>query len=273
MKSPAASPYACESGPKDGSNSLGYKRQRGIMGTRLAGKVAIITGGSRGQGAATAKLFSSEGAQIMLADVNAPDPSLIDFLDGSAHFMRLDVSDAAGWHDVVAATQKAFGRVNVLINNAGVYRPGGLTETDDALWDFHYRINQLGVFLGMRSVIDAMRASGSGAIVNVSSNAGISHVPGIFAYATTKWAVRGMSKLAASELAGQGIRVNVIFPGIIDTPMLGDNTPERLEMYRKMIPMMRMGAPEEVARLSLFLASDEASYITGAEVSVDGGIG
>ncbi len=243
------------------------------MGMRLAGKVAIITGGSRGQGAATAKLFSSEGAQIMLADVNAPNASLIDSLDGSVHFMRHDVSNADGWRDLVAATQKAFGRVNVLINNAGVYRPSGLAETDDALWDFHYRINQLGVFLGMRSVIDAMRASGSGAIVNVSSNAGISHVPGIFAYATTKWAVRGMSKLAASELAGQGIRVNVIFPGIIDTPMLGDNTPERLEMYRKMIPMMRMGAPEEVARLSLFLASDEASYITGAEVSVDGGIG
>jgi 3alpha(or 20beta)-hydroxysteroid dehydrogenase len=243
------------------------------MGTRLAGKVAIITGGSRGQGAATAKLFSSEGAQIMLADVNVPDASLIDSLDGSVHFMRHDVSDAAGWRDLVAATQKTFGRVNVLINNAGVYRPSGLAETDDALWDFHYRINQLGVFLGMRSVINAMRASGGGAIVNVSSNAGISHVPGIFAYATTKWAVRGMSKLAASELAGQGIRVNVIFPGIIDTPMLGDNTPERLEMYRKMIPMMRMGAPEEVARLSLFLASDEASYITGAEISVDGGIG
>ena len=98
------------------------------MGTRLAGKVAIITGGSRGQGAATAKLFSSEGAQIMLADVNVPDPSLMDFLDGSAHFMRLDVSDAAGWRDVVAATQKTFGQVNVLINNAGVYRPSGLAE-------------------------------------------------------------------------------------------------------------------------------------------------
>jgi NAD(P)-dependent dehydrogenase (short-subunit alcohol dehydrogenase family) len=137
----------------------------------------------------------------MLADVNAPASSLIDSLDGNAHFMRHDVSDAAGWRDLVAATQKAFGRVNVLINNVGVYRPSGLAETDDALWDFHYRINQLGVFLGMRSVIDAMRASGGGAIVNVSSNAGISHVPGIFAYATTNWAVRGMSKLAASALS------------------------------------------------------------------------
>jgi 3alpha(or 20beta)-hydroxysteroid dehydrogenase len=243
------------------------------MGTRLAGKVAIITGASRGQGAATAKLFAAEGAQVMLADVSAPDPCLVASLEGDAHFMRHDVSDATGWRDLVTATQKEFGRVNILINNAGVYRPSGLADTDDALWEFHYRVNQLGVFLGMRSVIDAMRASGGGAIVNVSSNAGIAHVPGIFAYATTKWAVRGMSKLAASELAGHGIRVNVVFPGIIDTPMLGDNTPERLEMYRNMIPMKRMGAPEEVARLSLFLASDEASYITGAEVSVDGGIG
>jgi 3alpha(or 20beta)-hydroxysteroid dehydrogenase len=243
------------------------------MGTRLAGKVAIITGASRGQGAATAKLFAAEGAQVMLADVSAPDPCLVASLEGDAHFMRHDVSDATGWRDLVTATQKEFGRVNILINNAGVYRPSGLADTDDALWEFHYRVNQLGVFLGMRSVIDAMCASGGGAIVNVSSNAGIAHVPGIFAYATTKWAVRGMSKLAASELAGHGIRVNVVFPGIIDTPMLGDNTPERLEMYRNMIPMKRMGAPEEVARLSLFLASDEASYITGAEVSVDGGIG
>src|ERR1700691_6304819 len=191
---------SAEAVARDGSTSLGNNRKRGIIGTRLAGKVAIITGGSRGQGAATAKLFSSEGAQIMLTDVNIPDASLIDSLDGSVHFMRHDVSDAAGWRDLVAATEKAFGRVNVLINNAGIYRPSGLAETDDALWDFHYRINQLGVFLGMRSVIDSMRAAGGGAIVNVSSNAGIGHVPGIFAYATTKWAVRGMSKLGASEL-------------------------------------------------------------------------
>jgi 3alpha(or 20beta)-hydroxysteroid dehydrogenase len=243
------------------------------VGKRLADKVAIVTGASSGQGAATARLFAAEGARVMLTDLNEPDVAMLESLGGEARFLRHDVSDAETWREAVATTVKQFGRLNVLVNNAGVYRPGRLTETDASLWDFHYRVNQLGVFLGMRSVIDAMSASGGGSIVNVSSNAGIGHVPGIFAYATTKWAVRGMSKLAASELAGQGIRVNVVFPGIIDTPMLGENTPDRLEMYRNMIPMRRMGAPEEVARLSLFLASDEASYITGAEVAVDGGIG
>jgi 3alpha(or 20beta)-hydroxysteroid dehydrogenase len=243
------------------------------MAKRLSDKVAIITGASRGQGAATARLFVTEGAKVTLTDLNEPDASLLDALGGEAQFIRHDVSDASAWQDVVTRTTDQFGKLNVLVNNAGVYRPASLAETDDALWGLHYRVNQLGVFLGMRAVIAAMEASGSGSIVNVSSNAGIGHVPGIFSYATTKWAVRGMSKLAATELASRGIRVNVIFPGIIDTPMLGENTPERLEAYKNMIPMGRMGVPEEVAHLSLFLASDEAGYITGAEIAVDGGIG
>ena len=125
----------------------------------------------------------------------------------------------------------------------------------------------------MRAAVGAMRRTGGGSIVNVSSNAGLNNVPGMFAYASSKWAVRGMTKLAASELATLGIRVNSIHPGIIDTPMLGENTPERLELFESMIPMRRMGAPEEVARLVLFLASDASSYVTGAEVTVDGGIG
>ena len=146
--------------------------------------------------------------------------------------MRHDVSDAAGWRDLVAANQKALRQVNVLINNAGVYRPSGLAETDDALWDFHYRINQLGVFLGMRSVIDAMRASGGRAIVNVSSNAGVSHVPGIFAYATTKWAVRGMTSSRPPSLP-VGNRVNVIFPGIIDSRCWATTRPSAWKCIEK----------------------------------------
>ena len=208
----------------------------------------------------------------MLTDLKEPSSSLVDLMGSRALFFRNDVSSSSDWREVVTRAREQFGKLDVLINNAGVYRPGALVDTDDALWDFHYRVNQLGVFLGMRAVIQSMQEAG-GSIVNVSSNAGIGHVPGIFSYATTKWAVRGMSKLAASELAARRIRVNVIFRGIVDTPMLGENTPERLEAYKKMIPLGRRGAPEEIARLSLFPASDEASYITGAEIAVDGGIG
>ena len=240
---------------------------------RLEGKVAIVTGASGGQGAATAALFVAEGANVVLTDLNEPSSSLINSMGSRALFLRHDVSSSSDWQEVVTRTRGQFGKLDVLINNAGVYRPGALVDTDDALWDFHYRVNQLGVFLGMRAVVQTMPQAEGGSIVNVSSNAGIGHVPGIFSYAATKWAVRGMSKLAASELAARGIRVNVIFPVIVDTPMLGENTPERLEAYKNMIPMRRIGTPEEIARLSLFLASDEASYITGAEFAVDGGIG
>lgn len=243
------------------------------VGQRLAGKVAIITGAAQGQGAATARLFAAEGARLILTDLSPSGQDLADSLGGAATFVRQDVSEASEWAKTVAAATDAFGRLDVLINNAGVYRPATMQDTDDALWDMHYRVNQKGIFLGMRAAAEAMIASGGGSIVNISSNAGISHVPGIFAYATSKWAVRGMSKLAATELAPLGVRVNVVFPGIIDTPMLGENSAERLQMYREMIPMKRLGSPEEIARLSLFLASDEASYVTGAEITADGGIG
>lgn len=239
----------------------------------LEGKTAIITGAARGQGAAEARLFVAEGANVVLTDVNSDGAALAAELGEHAHFMVHDVADAAAWTAVVAATLAKFSRLDILINNAGVYRPAPLRETDQALWDLHYRVNQLGVFLGMRSVIDAMVTSGGGSIVNVSSNAGMKNVGGIFAYATSKWAVRGMSKLAATELAPSKIRVNSIYPGIIDTPMLGANDAERMKMYAAMIPLGRLGSVDEVSRLVTFLASNSASYITGAEITVDGGIG
>jgi 3alpha(or 20beta)-hydroxysteroid dehydrogenase len=239
----------------------------------LEGKTAIITGGARGQGAAEARLFVAEGANVVLTDVNPDGAALASELGAHAHFMVHDVADAIAWTAVVAASIAKFSRLDILVNNAGVYRPAPLRDTDQALWDLHYRVNQLGVFLGMRSVVDAMVASGGGSIINVSSNAGMKNVGGIFAYATSKWAVRGMSKLAATELAPSKIRVNSIYPGIIDTPMLGANDAERMKMYQAMIPLGRLGSVDEVSRLVAFLASDSASYITGAEITVDGGIG
>ena len=238
----------------------------------LEGKVAIITGAARGQGAAEARLFVAEGADVVLTDLNSDGAALAGELGDHAHFMLHDVADPEGWKAVVDDTVGRFSRLDILVNNAGVYRPATLRDTDQALWDLHYRVNQLGVFLGMRSVVDVMVASGGGSIVNVSSNAGMKNVGGMFAYATSKWAVRGMSKLAATELAPSKIRVNSVHPGLIDTPMLGANPTVGSDAIVKTTPMRRMGAPEEIAQVALFLASDASSYMTGAHVPVDGGL-
>jgi 3alpha(or 20beta)-hydroxysteroid dehydrogenase len=238
----------------------------------MHGKVIVITGAASGQGAAEARLFAEHGASVVLTDISDKGAIIAESLGRSALFVRHDVSKESSWIALRQHVLDRLKKIDGLINNAGVYQPAKLLETDMALWDHHYRINQLGVFLGMRTMAEAMTDSG-GVIVNVSSNAGLKNVPGIFAYATSKWAVRGMTKLAASELAPLGVRVNSIHPGLIDTPMLGENSPERLKFYKEMIPMGRLGEPEEVARLALFLASDASSYITGAEITVDGGIG
>ncbi len=157
------------------------------------------------------------------------------------------------------------------LNNAGIYQPATLMETDTALFERHMRINQLGVFLGMKAVVPLMERSGGGAIVNISSVAGLRGSPGAFAYSATKWAVRGMTKAAAIDLAPRGIRVNSIHPGTIDTPMLDVRTAEQNARRLEAVPMKRRGTPEEVADLALFLLSDESRYITGAEVAIDGG--
>jgi 3alpha(or 20beta)-hydroxysteroid dehydrogenase len=237
----------------------------------LRDKVVIVTGAARGQGAAEAKLFVQEGAKVVLTDINELGDSVAEGLGRDAIFILHDVSKRSDWGSVVAQAVAHFGRLDVLVNNAAVYDPASLTETDEALWDKHYRVNQLGVFLGMQAVIDAMVKSGGGAIVNVSSGAGLGGFPGMFAYSTSKWAVRGMTKNAAIDLASAGIRVNGVFPGMIDTPMLDVNSLQHIESNERRIVMGRRGRSEEVAELVLFLASDAASYITGAEVTVDGG--
>jgi 3alpha(or 20beta)-hydroxysteroid dehydrogenase len=241
------------------------------MGT-LSGKVAIITGGSRGQGAAEARLFASEGARVVITDVNDAGRELAAEIGEAAFFKHHDVSDEASWADTVAETLQRFGRVDILVNNAALYEPATLTDTTRELWDLIYRVNQLGVFLGMKAVANAMAEGGGGSIVNISSQAGISKGPGMFAYGSSKWAVRGMSQYAALDYAPLKIRVNAIFPGAIDTPMLLKNPPEFMEMVKANIPMKRLGTPLEIANVALFLASDASSYMTGSEIAVNGGL-
>ena len=240
------------------------------MGT-LDGKVAIITGAARGQGEAEARLFVAEGARVMLTDVLPEGDDVAKSLGDLATFSKHDVSNAADWTHVVNATKDRFGRLDVLVNNAAIYRMRSLLDTTDEDFDEITRINQRGPFLGMRTVAPVMRASGGGSIVNISSGAGLKGVRNMIAYATSKWAVRGMTKCAALELAADGIRVNSIHPGVIETPMLKGNPDALNQAMVRATPIGRIGQPEDIARMVLYLASDAASFITGAEFTVDGG--
>jgi 3alpha(or 20beta)-hydroxysteroid dehydrogenase len=232
-------------------------------------KVAVITGAARGQGAAAARLFAREGAKVVVTDVNPDGQAVAEEIDGL--FIKHDVGEPSDWDRVIEQTVQRYGRLDALINNAGIYRPASLLDTDTSLWELHQRTNSFGVFLGMRAAAKAMATTGGGSIVNVSSLSGLAGIPGTFAYSTSKWAVRGMTKIASSELASFRIRVNGIYPGMILTPMLGENAPEFLKQYESRMVSGRAGQPEEVAQLVLFLSSDAASYISGAEITVDGG--
>ena len=238
---------------------------------RLTGKIVLISGGARGQGAAEARLFVAEGAKVVIGDVlEAEGQRLAAELGDAAVFVRQDVTREDDWKAAIDAAA-ALGGLHGLVNNAGIYQPKTLMETDTALFERHMRVNQLGCFLGMQAVVPLMERSGGGSIVNVSSVAGLRGSPGAIAYSATKWALRGMTKAAAVDLAPRGIRVNSIHPGPIDTEMLNVRTPEQNQRRLQAVPMKRMGTAEEVANLVLFLLSDESGYITGAEVAIDGG--
>ena len=240
----------------------------------LDGKVAIVTGGAMGQGAGIARAYVAEGAKVVIADV-AKDAgqALADELGSSARFAHHDVSDAGSWTSLVEDTNERFGPVNVLANNAGILRFGDIermgTDEVELLW----RVNQLGCFLGMQAVTRTMRKNGGGSIINASSVEGLAGMAGCAAYAATKWAIRGMTKCAAMELGPKGIRVNSVHPGMIDTPMTRVHGGDDAMAYgASKVPLRRVGHPEDIAPLYVFLGSDESSYINGAEISVDGGV-
>ena len=244
------------------------------MTGRLEGKVAIVTGGAMGQGAGISRAFVEQGARVVIADV-AKDAGqeLADSLGDAAHFAHHDVSDQASWTALVEDTNARFGPVNVLANNAGILRFGEIEKMAVDEVELLWRVNQLGCFLGMNAVTYTMRKNGGGSIINASSVEGLAGMAGCTAYAATKWAIRGMTKCAAMELGPKGIRVNSVHPGMIDTPMTrvhgGDAA---MEYGASKVPLRRVGHPEDIAPLYVFLASDESSYINGAEISIDGGV-
>jgi len=244
---------------------------------RLSDKVAIITGAARGQGAAEARLFASEGARVVVTDVLDDQGELIaKDLGDRAIYLHHDVTDEGDWRTVVEVTRSTFGPVDVLINNAGVFRVAAMTETSLDEYLRIVTINQIGTFLGMKAVAEAMTTRRSGSIVNISSVAGLAGSAGTIAYTASKFAVRGMTKVAAMELAPFGVRVNSVHPGLIDTPMMQEVFDQFGDAARDgllaSIPNGRFASAEDVARLVLFLASDESAYSTGSEFVVDGGM-
>jgi 3alpha(or 20beta)-hydroxysteroid dehydrogenase len=240
---------------------------------RLDDKVAVITGGAKGQGAAEARLFTDEGATVWVVDVD-DERGEATASDIGCTYRHLDVSDEAGWADLVRAVVDRDGRLDILVNNAGVFVYNRLVDTTLAEFNHQTDINQVGVFLGMRAVAPVMSEAGSGSIVNISSVAGIRGMANAVGYAASKFAVTGMTKVAANELGRHGVRVNSIHPGVIDTELLYENPVMRrddLTPVLRTVPLGRMAEPVEVATLALFLASDESSYCTGSEFVVDGG--
>ena len=242
---------------------------------RFAGQVALVTGGAQGQGEAECRRLVAEGASVVVADIlDDMGHAVAADLGDAATFLHLDVAEAEQWDAVVAATVDRFGAVDILVNNAGI---GVVAPLDEISLEEHRRlvdVNLNGVFLGMRAVKAAMAVAGGGAIVNISSIDGLVGVKGMTSYAATKFAVTGMTRSAALELGPAGIRVNSVHPGVINSPMVATAPPEirgRLDRLMAMQPIARMGEPEEVAALVLFLASSEAAYITGAQFVIDGG--
>ena len=243
------------------------------MSERLKDCTAIITGGARGQGAAEARRFVEEGAFVLIADVlDSEGQALAKDLGDSAVFQHLDVTDEGNWAAVVDRVTDAGRTIDVLVNNAGILLFDRLTRSSREDFERVMDVNCTGVFLGMQAVASEMKKQQSGSIVNISSVAGLQGVGFQFSYSVSKWAVRGMTKSAAHELARDNIRVNSVHPGLIETAML-DQFPENLQpKVESCVPMGRSAEAAEVAELVLWLASNESSYCTGAEFVIDGGL-
>ena len=243
------------------------------MGDRLRGKVAIVTGAARGQGEAEARHFVAEGASVLLTDVLDDEGQAVaaDLGEGAA-YRHLDVSSEEDWIAAVADAEERFGPVTILVNNAGILDFGSIEQQDVERFRRVIDVNLTGTMLGIKTVVPSMRKANGGSVINISSNGGINGLPSLGAYVSSKWAVRGLSKTAALDLGKWGIRVNSLHPGGIDTPMTRFPGQEPNDSpFAKSLPLGRFGLVDEVANVVTFLASDEASYVTGAEWSVDGG--
>ena len=243
---------------------------------RLENKVAFISGGARGMGEVMAKLFAQEGARVVIGDVLEDEgqrvEATINETGGECLFIRLDVTDEAQWQQAIASTVARFGKLDILINNAGIYRTRRVEDTTSEEWDQVLAINGKGVFLGTKAAIPEMRKAGGGSIINLSSVAGLVGSTDSAAYNASKGAVRLLTKSTAIQYAKEGIRANSIHPGTIETPMTadllsGDGRQDRMNRT----PLGRLGRPEDVAYGALYLASDEASFVTGSELVIDGG--
>ncbi|MFG2889874.1 SDR family NAD(P)-dependent oxidoreductase [Streptomyces sp. NPDC048248] len=255
---------------------------------KLDGRVVIITGAARGQGEQEARLFVAEGARVVLGDVlDGPGEALAEELgEERARYVPLDVSREADWEAAVRTAKAAFGKVDGLVNNAGILRFNELVSTPLEEFQQVVQVNQVGAFLGMKAVAAELAAAGGGTIVNTASYTALTGMAFLTSYAATKAAIVGMTRVAAMELAGRGVRVNAMCPGAVDTPMTnpdrvaadgGPKAPDEAgsaaldEFYGKVVPMGRIGQPEEVARLALFLSCEDSSYITGQPFVIDGG--
>jgi len=241
----------------------------------MKNKVAVVTGAAQGLGAAFVRKLSSEGAKVVATDIQVEaGKAVVADLGDYVRFLKHDVTSAADWDHVVRETERSFGAVAVLVNNAGIAMKKAIVDTSEAEYRKVIDTNQTSVFLGMRAVIPSMRKTSGGSIINVSSIGGLRGNKGMVGYDSSKFAVRGMTKVAALELGEYGIRVNSVHPGIIETPIIeqGDLANYIAEIVRTQIPLKRIARAEEAANLILFLASDESSYSTGAEFIIDGGM-
>lgn len=246
------------------------------MAGRLTGKVALISGGARGQGETEARMFVQEGAKVVLGDVlvDLGQKVAADIVKqgGQATFVKLDVTQEGDWQRAVDTTVQTYGKLDILVNNAGIFRTEGVEATSMELWNQVIAVNQTGVWLGMKFSVPAMRKAGGGSIVNISSGAGIIGSGMAAAYHGTKGAVRILTKTAAIEYAKDNIRINSVHPGVIDTEMLrGLSQNEGIQSAIAAHPLGRMGTSEDVAYGVLYLASDESSFVTGSELIIDGG--
>lgn len=240
--------------------------------TRLDGSIAIITGAARGQGEAQARLFVERGAKVVVADIlDEEGKRVADSLGEDAYFQHLDVSSPEDWQEAVTRAHERYGRIDVLLNNAAIIEHAPLESMPLEVYQRLVNVNQIGCFLGMQAVVPFMKEAGGGSIVNTSSIMGLTGLRSLGGYTATKFAVRGMTKVAAMEWGRYGIRVNSVHPGFVDTEMAKTGAAADSAEMEVTVPLRRMARPEEIAELMVFLASQASSYCTGAEFLADGG--